>query len=490
MALTRAELRRRIERVRKLIQQKATPFADVSEKAREERRKKALEDPFFFCKTYLPHYFPLEFADFHKELWEFSEISDEPVFIAAPREHAKSTIVSLAVPLRDICLELRHFILMISDTEDLASSFLQFIKLELEENERIKQDFGDLRGYPWKDDDFTTRNGVRVKARGAMGRVRGLRNRQFRPDRVIFDDFENDKTVKNPKLVKERISWIKEAVIPALADGYFFVYVGTILSKRSVLNYFLRSEEPRYIGKVYRAFKSDGEPLWPARWSKEKLLRRKKAIGVIAFNKEYMNDPRDEEGLFREEWIRWVDEAPSELRIYGFLDPSMKKGETNDFKAFVTIGVDKAGVMYVLDVWLKKASVNEMAKAVYDAYERHRHLVIGAEENALGEFLYVPFDELAKEKGYVLPLKGVQHFSDKVARISRLSPLVERGKILFVRTQGVRQLVEQLIYFPEAEHDDGPDALEGAVSIAERYRVTPRYERVEGTRAKFGKGAW
>ena len=489
MGITKSEIRRRIERVRRLIHQKATPFSDVSDKAKEQRKKRSLEDPLFFCKTYLPHYFELDFAPFHKELFEYTEIPDEPVFIAAPREHAKSTIVSFAVPLRDICLELRRFILMISDTEDLASSFLMFIKLELEQNERIKQDFGELQGYPWKDDDFTTKSGIRMKARGAMGRVRGLRNRQYRPDRVILDDFENDKTVKNAKLTKERVNWVKEAVIPALADGYYFTYVGTILSRKCALNQFIKSEDPKYISKVYRAILPDKTTLWPDRWSIDKLEKRKRAIGYIAFNKEYMNDPRDEEGLFLEEWIKWVDDAPEGLKIYGFLDPSMKSKQTNDFKAFVTIGVDKYGNIWVLDSWIKKASIAEMTNAVYAEYERFRHLVIGVEENALGDFLFVPFDEAAKEKGYVLPLKGIKHFSDKVARVGRLSPLVERGKIRFVRTKGNELLVEQLIYFPDAEHDDGPDALEGAVSIAEKYTAGIKYESITRTRG-FSKGVW
>ena len=51
-----------------------------------------------------------------------------------------------------------------------------------------------------------------------------------------------------------------------------------------------------------------------------------------------------------------------------------------------------------------------------------------------------------------------------------LSPLVERGKVRFLmlvrRNADYNRLMEQLVFFPSPTvHDDGPDALEGAVSL-------------------------
>ena len=45
---------------------------------------------------------------------------------------------------------------------------------------------------------------------------------------------------------------------------------------------------------------------------------------------------------------------------------------------------------------------------------------------------------------------------------------MERGKIRFIRGHSDQELlVEQLLYFPSRTlHDDGPDALEGAVRLA------------------------
>ena len=72
-----------------------------------------------------------------------------------------------------------------------------------------------------------------------------MRNRQFRVDRIIIDDLENDKNVKNPRLIKEAIDWILEAVINTLAEGGSMTMIGTLLSKKSVLAQMIgMKEEP------------------------------------------------------------------------------------------------------------------------------------------------------------------------------------------------------------------------------------------------------
>jgi predicted phage terminase large subunit-like protein len=75
---------------------------------------------------------------------------------------------------------------------------------------------------------------------------------------------------------------------------------------------------------------------------------------------------------------------------------------------------------------------------------------------------------LGVERGQLLPVKGVTHRIAKETRVASLSPLLERGKIRFIRGHSDQELlIEQLLFFPSRTlHDDGPDALEGAVGLA------------------------
>ena len=60
----------------------------------------------------------------------------------------------------------------------------------------------------------------------------------------------------------------------------------------------------------------------------------------------------------------------------------------------------------------------------------------------------------------------VRAASDKVLRIQSLQPDIRNGYLLFCRDQ--TELLRQLEQFPLGRHDDGPDALEGAVRLCKQ----------------------
>lgn len=216
------------------IQESVSPFADDSPAAQKERLARARHDKLFFMQTYLPHYFYGEFGEFHEEWSDLGDLKDAVVLIGAPREHAKSTFFTFGDLLHDICYELRHFILIISDTNNQATGFTLPIRLELEDNPRLRHDFGVMKSSYWAKNDFVA-NGVRVLARGRGEKVRGLKNRQYRPDKAVVDDFENDINVRNATLVKEGKDWLLKAIIGSLGAGFVFLMVGNLFHPKSVL---------------------------------------------------------------------------------------------------------------------------------------------------------------------------------------------------------------------------------------------------------------
>jgi hypothetical protein len=76
-----------------------------------------------------------------------------------------------------------------------------------------------------------------------------------------------------------------------------------------------------------------------------------------------------------------------------------------------------------------------------------------------------------------VPVKEINHSSDKLGRIQSLEPLISTGTLRFSRKH--RILLDQLRQFPKAAHDDGPDALEMAVSLVK----SPKGMDVEGMKA-------
>ena len=467
------------EELKKWIQASVSPFEDDTPEKQRARKERGEGDLLYFFKIYLPHYFTAAFGEFHLEWQELSQLKDDCAFVAAPREHAKSTFFTFGVPLHDLCYSTKKFILIISDTNDQATGFTLPIRLELEDNPRIRHDFGDIAGSVWQRGDFTTVKGDRVLARGHDEKVRGVKNRQHRPDRAIVDDFENDQNVENPILVRKGIRWLRRAVIGSMGAGYNFIMVGNIFQPKSVLAQFMaekdESGEKLYISRIYQAILDAGKPterpLWPALWPMDRLLAKKRKMGTVDFNAEMMNLTGAEESPFKEEWFRYYERESKELsplQTATFIDPSAKSGEANDFKAIVTVGLDrKSMVFYVLHAWIRHASPVGMFQAAYNQHDMYSGPV-GIEDNMLEDFLHEAIYNYARESGRYLPWIPLHHSTNKESRIiGTLSYLVEYGKLLFERGQSDQDLlVEQLIYILSKNvNDDGPDALEGAVRM-------------------------
>jgi hypothetical protein len=475
--LTEGQFDRYAENLRLWIRESVSPFEGDTPEKQAERKARARADLLFFCKTYLPHYFYLEFEDFHEAWAELADVRDMPVGVAAPREHAKSTFFTFGVPLHDISFELRHFIMIISDTNDQAKGFTLPIKIELEENPRIIYDFGPQQGRTWRDSDFTTAAGIRVLARGRGEKVRGLKNRQYRPDRAVIDDFENDQNVRNPRLVKEAIDWLLQAMLGSMADGFSLLMVGNLFAPRSVLSQIVNAkdedgEKPLYVSRIYDCYREDGSPLWPELWPLERLEQRRRQMGTVRFNREMRNRVGAEESPIKEEWILYVPRieilVPGQWHAAAFLDPSGKSAETNDFKAIVCVGQERSkDTIEVLHAWIRHATINSMWEAAWQICGEY-HCSLGDEINMYQDFLVDSYKNYAQKVKSFIYLQHVTHATDKIARIvNRIAPLAEFGKLRFQKGHSDQELlIEQLIYIMDPNiNDDGPDALEGALSL-------------------------
>ena len=67
-----------------------------------------------------------------------------------------------------------------------------------------------------------------------------------------------------------------------------------------------------------------------------------------------------------------------------------------------------------------------------------------------------------------LDVEGVNNTSHKYERIEALQPLIKSGTLQFSRRHIT--LLEQMKQYPKGRHDDGPDALEMAVTLAQGYK--------------------
>jgi predicted phage terminase large subunit-like protein len=444
---------------------------------KEERIECGRTDFQWFCRYYLADYFLSEPASFHKELSDLVD-TEKRVVVAAPREHAKSTVVSFAKPLQAICYQLAHFIVLFRDSADVAKLSVDDIRQELESNQRILEDFGDLIGKrKWTEAEFITSNGVKVLGRGRGSPARGLRFKQFRPDLVIVDDIEDDESVDSRTQRDKLERWLKRVVLNIIGpDGRFFM-VGTVLHHDSLLMRLMKQADV-FTTRLWKAIQDNGKPLWPARWPLARLEQKRLEIGARNFATEFMNDPaNEEEQIFSpNNWRYFTDDDVAGLKfdMVGAIDPAIGLKQKNDDTAIGVVG-ERDGYYYVLRVVIKKLKIQQQIALVLSTCREFPNLLkFGFETIAYQDALKQLVEEESAKANLQVPAVPVDDISsDKLRRISRLAPLAEQGRILFPHPSSsywspdVQKCLDEFeaLGVSMNAHDDGPDMVERAISL-------------------------
>ena len=79
---------------------------------------------------------------FHRELLEYCCKDIKREAHAAPRDHAKSSIITIGFILACVLFRVKGNVMILADTEDQAKQFLHTIKVELTENQELIETFG------------------------------------------------------------------------------------------------------------------------------------------------------------------------------------------------------------------------------------------------------------------------------------------------------------------------------------------------------------
>jgi len=466
--ITVREYDRRAEELIRRIRAEAKPFEDDSHEGKEARRKRARKDFLWFCQTYLPHHFDEDFSKHDRKLAANIHHWNRIIEVMAFRGWGKSTKIVTGYGLYATLFELQRYLPCISDTDDQAMDLAMPVKVELEENPRIQQDFGKLISHNWAEDEFETTTGIRWKCFSWVSMKLGRKYKQHRPGIAFVDDLENDKNVKNPEQVKQRLDFVLNTLVPGMAKRWQIWYITTRLGRYCVAGEL--EKNPEVIKFILAAEDEKGRPTEPERFPVQRLQEIRKLIGTVAYAKNYLlKILSDETRAFQDQWFKMIPRAEEKYRrIISFIDPSVGAGQGNDFKAIISVGW--TGEFYdVLHAWIRKSSIDHMIRATYTRYEELRPLQIGLETNNFQVLLKREYQRAAREFGYQLPIKPVVQKENKIIRIERLSPLVENGLIRFVEGAGdINLLIDQLLDFPDGNNDDGPDALEGAIRLLEK----------------------
>jgi predicted phage terminase large subunit-like protein len=499
-----------------------------------------------FAMTYLPQHFRLNPSRMHKDLFTLvrnaTSQRNARIAVAAPRGHAKTTVVSLAYVLWCVLYGHERFVLIVSATREQAVQLLTDIKRELEENALLREDFPEVcapvrrPGITWKSNHVVLANKACIRVLGAGQQLRGLKHGADRPTLIIGDDLEELESVFSSDQRKKTLDWFERTLLKAGSTRTNVIVIGTILHYDSLLARLVQPsafagqrERSGWDSHLYRAVERpcdhpelwdeweairnslqpyqnetglkaaevffddhqekmlDGaEVLWPESEDYLRLMTIRADEGRASFQSEKQNDPLDpEECMFREDNFRYWDDEYSDVdeliaavgssgKFFVACDPSMgKRPGRGDYTAIVTILKDtKSNTMYVIGADLKRCKPDQMIESIVHLVQMYPIKKFGFESNQFQEVLADQVERRVRKTGNYMRVEKLKTTANKQSRIEGLEPLIRQGRLRFCRRH--QMLLDQLRQFPLGAHDDGPDALEMAVTLAvtKQYTVT------------------
>lgn len=473
----------------------------------KNRRAKACDDFMFFIRTYFGHYTEVEFGPQQLEViaavQEYRGKKDRKplkLMVAMSRGFGKSTILTLMGLLWLIVNGTWKFPIIISSTLESAKGFLQSVIEEVENNEKLTEDFPELnpkidgkgQTVSWKDSDIVMAGGARVLARGFLNSIRGKRNRQHRPDALLIDDPDEERHVASEATMKRKYRWFERAALKLGGGwGLDILFAYTTISQNCVGEYIYNHTE-RYKdwkklkfaalvdehGKPWRPENgSEAFSTWPQRFGIEGLIEEME-LDPIGFAQERQNSPLPETDqrfkgqiktyeFSQRDWTGW--------RLALAVDLSLGKNEKSDFSAIVGVGLSPEGIYHEIYSDIQRRRPDAIENDLLTALTLFPWTVCGIEDVANQEYFLINFRKRvmeynkAHERKILCPINGIGNTGDKEARIvGALQPLVAAGLLLLRNESEI--LYAQLNEFPYLKKD-GPDALEMAVRQLNTYNV-------------------
>lgn len=280
----------------------------------EKRTGKTVYEIFAAC--YLSHYLvnelpdgkrtPCKNAPLHGQLCQHFRHDDRCILVA-PAKFAKSTWTSFIQPITDGVLGLVDGdILVISNTGRLAEHWLSLIKEEIETNQNIISDFGNLKGTIWRHDQIKLRTGLTITSLGLNYQIRGTGWAK-----VLGDDLEDDDMVRSEDQREKFSDWFDGALLGRMHPHSQLILTGTFLHPLCKIKKIYDNNDGKYdrwIRLKFAALDENGESTWPDRWPTAVIEQQRIEMGEKAFLAEKMNEPifgRDH--IFRPEFIKYYD---------------------------------------------------------------------------------------------------------------------------------------------------------------------------------------
>lgn len=429
-------------------------------------------DPLFHNK-YILGYDKL-IGRIHGEQLRILQLHDKVAFIE-PREHFKTTNVTEGYVTWRIEKNPNIRILIIHRPYKEARTYLQVVRDHLEHNPILRKCYGDFvrKKGRWGDDAITV--GKRTKifheptltvASPDHDPVGGHFNI------IILDDIVGLKDRYSPATRASTQRYIR-ALWAMLLEGGQFIDIGTRWHTHDAhateILGLPQERIPRredFFVRVRSAVQQDGSLYFPEQFSHERLSALKLGMGPALYSSQMLNVPIAE-GMrrFNVDDFHYYepDRLPAAGKRAAYIDPATGESiDKGDYTAMI-VGILTGNQVYVPHAILRNEPFERFVPSMLAALKEYHVQTLYVEANAFQTFFAKAVLQAIRKAGLSTRVHKVKQYRNKIERIDAIEPLLTGGQVL-LRTDWDRVyplLLAQLGDFPNGEHDDGPDCLEG-----------------------------
>lgn len=362
----------------------------------------------------------LQIKEFHLE-WFNMFYNNENNCVEAPRGSGKSVVLAVAFPLWLFFFKRDQQFLVVSQTQKQAMDLLDRFKTTIQNNELLQSLIPKGRGG-WTKTELNTTTGCRMFSKPYSDAIRGVHINWF-----LADEGGTYKDLN--------IFW--SALMPTITSkrGHAMV-IGTPMTFTDLLAELKKNAEFKF--KRYTAIVEDGKSYWPERYPLERLESKRRQMGDLKFNREYLcNVVSSEISLYPQDIIARCCDDEAAFEYFGKED------------AVYYIGVDfamVAGGDYTVITVVRQMESEDRLKVVnikrfrgkhwkaqlaliQDICEEYKPKKILVDESSFGKTF------LAELKDMQLPVKGFNFtLKTKNDLLTHLRSLMESTKVLIPRS--------------------------------------------------------
>lgn len=364
--------------------------------------------------------------------------------ILAPREHGKtSTMVTILQYIlgRNPCLRIKY----VSKNDDVSLDVVGQVKKNIERNVRVREVFPNLKQAPngswsgsaidvarvdvdgkWLEDDLGIKD-ASLEAYGVTSPATG-----GRADIIFFDDMIGSReAIYEPgrleKITKAfYMDWLN-------IGGKRHIVIGTPWTPDDVIAQLSQNED--WLRWRRPCIDIDtGRPLWPERWPVEALMARKRKIGDLAFDLQFMLTGLRERSQWwtpeiingcKDKFVRYgdvpfdlFDEKGNKIKGRGTvigLDPAASLKQTGSYSCVFVLAFDEFKRKAVVEVRRMRAQPRAIAEAVIDLHLTYKPDMIYVENNATQQAFVDLISLVCENKGVhaKVPIHGCFTGSNK-----------------------------------------------------------------------------